>query len=143
MSFIIYNIINWDWYYTGLSSTDDSRWLSEKTIYDPCPLGWRVPDGAEEGVWVTAKDLSSGYSNYDNTNKGINFSGDFGNDATIWHPASGYARYTDGALWVVGYYGYYWSAKSTYGLNFYDNNEVRPSGRNDQANALSVRCQKE
>lgn len=22
----------------------DTRWLSTKTIYDPCPIGWRVPD---------------------------------------------------------------------------------------------------
>ena len=146
-TFIAYNDYNFDWYYTGSNSTDNTRWTESdkaKSIYDPCPLGWRVPDGGENGVWSKAKGLSSSYSkSYDSTNAGMNFSGDFGNDATIWYPASGYARYTDGALWVVGYYGYYWSAKSTYGLNFYDNNEVRPSGRNDQANALSVRCQKE
>ena len=146
-TFIAYNDYNFDWYYTGSNSTDNTRWTEPdkaKSIYEPCPLGWRVPDGGENGVWSKAKGLSSSYSkSYDSTNAGMNFSGDFGNDATIWYPASGYARYTDGALWVVGYYGYYWSAKSTYGLNFYDNNEVRPSGRNDQANALSVRCQKE
>lgn len=35
---------NGDWYYTGSSSTNNTRWSpNSKTIYDPCPPGWRVP----------------------------------------------------------------------------------------------------
>ena len=35
---------NGDWYYTGSSTTDNTRWSpTSKTIYDPCPSGWRVP----------------------------------------------------------------------------------------------------
>lgn len=48
------NFVNNDWYYNGSSSTYNTRWQSEKTIYDPCPKGWRVPDGGSNGVWVTA-----------------------------------------------------------------------------------------
>lgn len=29
---------------------DNTLWDSDKTIYDPCPAGWRVPDG-NPGVW--------------------------------------------------------------------------------------------
>ena len=70
-TFITYNGKNHDWYYTGDSSTDDTRWQSSKTIYDPCPAGWRVPDGGGSGVWATAFGTSSGWttaSNWDSTN---------------------------------------------------------------------------
>ena len=53
-TFITYNWSNYDWYYTGSSSTDDTRWTtssSDKSIYDPCPAGWRVPD---KGIWSKA-----------------------------------------------------------------------------------------
>lgn len=36
-----------DW----LDGEDNKRWESEKTIYDPCPPGWRVPDGGAESIW--------------------------------------------------------------------------------------------
>lgn len=36
---------NFDWLYTGTAEADATRWLVEyKTIYDPCPPGWRVPN---------------------------------------------------------------------------------------------------
>lgn len=31
-------------------NSDNTLWSSSKTIYDPCPAGWRVPDGGP-GVW--------------------------------------------------------------------------------------------
>ena len=37
---IKYNGSNYDWYYTGSSSNDNTRWTtssSNKSIYDPCP----------------------------------------------------------------------------------------------------------
>jgi len=32
-------------------NSDNTLWSSSKTIYDPCPAGWRVPDGGP-GVWA-------------------------------------------------------------------------------------------
>ena len=52
---------NSDWYYTGSYTTDNTRWTessSPKSIYDPCPAGWRVPDGSENGVWSRATGTS-------------------------------------------------------------------------------------
>ena len=40
-------VLNGDWYFTWDESTDNTRWTtsdSKKSIYDPCPYGWRVPD---------------------------------------------------------------------------------------------------
>ena len=41
----------YDWLLTEDGSMDNTRWQAEKTIYDPCPAGYRVPDGGENGVW--------------------------------------------------------------------------------------------
>ena len=44
---------NEDWYYTGNKSTDNTRWTTSdkaKSIYDPCPAGWRVPDDSNKNV---------------------------------------------------------------------------------------------
>ena len=137
-----------DWYYTGSSSTDNTRWtesISPKSIYDPCPAGWRVPDGGDDGVWSKACGSSSyiaGYP-YDSTNEGMNFSGKFGSASTIWYPASGYRYDYDGSLLNVGNYGFYWSASpyssSAYALDFYDFG-YDPSGYRYRASGQSVRC---
>ena len=152
-TFITSNLDNYDWYYTGDSSTDNTRWTtseSTKSIYDPCPAGWRVPDGDSNGVWSKAKGSSSYFSHsYDNTNEGMNFSGTVGGASTIWYPASGY-RSASGALNNVGYYGYYWSTSpgssysySAYSLNIGYDGDVLPSYNSNRSCGCSVRCIKE
>ena len=150
-TFIFNNYKNSDWYYTGSQYTDDTRWTtseSEKSIYDPCPAGWRVPDGGEEGIWSKAKGSSSDYTrNYDSTDLGMNFSGEFGTDQTIWYPATGSRKYDDGSLSYVGTDGDYWSAtpggRYAYSLNFNDGDEVLPSLSYSRAFGNSVRCLQE
>ena len=152
-TFIEYNDSNYDWYYTGSSSTDNTRWTtseSNKSIYDPCPAGWRVPDGGSNGVWSKASGLSSDadfrYS-YDSSNKGMYFSRKFGSASTIWYPASGYCLRSGGSLYNVGYGGRYWSASPynyyAYILSFSSNGNVSPSYYDDRASGLSVRCLQE
>ena len=147
-TFITDNSNNYDWYYTGSSSIDDTRWQSDKTIYDPCPVGWRVPDGGDNGVWSNALASSSlYYGTYDKTNEGMNFSGKFGSASTIWYPASGSRNYDVGALSLVGYYGYYWSVTlfgyNAYSLYFDNNGYVYPTYYYNRALGFSVRCFKE
>ena len=144
---------NSDWYYTGDSSTDNTRWTtseSTKSIYDPCPADWRVPDGGEDGVWSTAKGSSSSFRHdYNDTNEGINFSGTIGGAATIWYPASGSRHYNEGDLNYVGNRGYYWSASPSsnngyyaYYLSFYHTGAVNLSVISQRASGYSVRCVK-
>ena len=147
-TFITYNSNNYDWYYTVSSAADNRRWQSEKTIYDPCPVGWRVPDGGSDGVWSTALGSSSYYTGtYDSTNAGMNFSGRFGSSSTIWYPASGYRNYGDGALDDVGYDGGYWSvtpySSGAYSLAFDRNGDVGPTYDGNRAHGFSVRCLQE
>ena len=114
-TFIGFNGDNYDWYYTGSELTDDTRWTESsttKSIYDPCPVGWRVPDGGgSHGVWSTALGSDSSFSGYiyDSSNIGMDFSGKFGSASTIWYPAlarSGIVE-VDGEYWSVssGLYG--------------------------------------
>ena len=73
-------------------------------MYDPCPVGWRVPDASDNDIWPDASGT------YDDTNKGIDFSGKFGGSSTIWYPASGKRFCEDGQVLVTGMIGYFWSA---------------------------------
>ena len=150
-TFITRNSSNKDWYYTGDSSTDNTRWTPSdkaKSIYDPCPAGWRVPDGGSNGVWSKAEGSSYCFDHtYNSANEGMNFSSKFGNDQTIWYPASVYRYYDDGSLNRVNNLDGYWSASpnvsSAYRLYFSSGGSVYPSNYNYRAFGHSVRCQKE
>ena len=90
-TFITCDSDNYDWYYTGSPSTDNSRWTtsdSYKSIYDPCPAGWRIPDGGSEGVWSKAGFY---YTTYDRTTNGMLFS--ISSPSTTWYPASNCRAY--------------------------------------------------
>ena len=152
-TFITYNSKNYDWYYTGFSSTDNTRWTASETsksIYDPCPSGWRVPDGGVDGVWSKALGYWSCFEDatlYNSTNEGINFSGKFGSSSIIWYPASG-SHTGNLTLFDVGFIGWYWSASPdsnyAYNLNFFNDGFVCPSNGNGyRASAMPVRCVQE
>ena len=152
-TFISRNSNNSDWYYSSGSSTDDTRWQSSKTVYDPCPVGWRVPDGGRSGVWSNAFGTSSYWttsSNWDSTNKGMDFSitdKKLGSSGPIWYPASGYRNNSDGGLCLVGFNGLYWSASpssnNAYYLDFSFSGSVNPSYNFSRAYGFSVRCLQE
>ena len=138
----------YDWHY---SSRDNSLWTTsenKKSIYDPCPVGWRVPEGGSSGVWSKAVGSSSEFTRtYNSSNEGMNFSGKFGSASTIWYPASGYRSGNDGGLSSVGYYGSYWSASpnNDYAFSLFFNycGYVNPSSYYFRALGQSVRCLQE
>ncbi len=136
---------NYDWVY---SSRDDKLWQSAKTIYDPCPPGWKVPTGGSDGVWSKAANTSSSFSyTWNSTDKGMNFSNKFGSASTIWYPAAGYLGSGGGGLDSVGYYGTWWSCAPyggyAYSLYLYYDGDVSPSGYSGRAIGHSVRCLQE
>ena len=121
----------------------DWCWDSNKTAYDPCRAGWRVPDGGEKGIWVTASGNAKDFK-VSGGSRGLNFSSVFGSDATIWYPAAGYLNYDDGSLNVVGIYGGYWSvtpyfdSASSYYLYFISNGNVLRATTGVRTEGLSV-----
>lgn len=130
-TFIYSNDLNDDWYYTGSETVDKTRWVSSenaKTIYDPCPAGWRVPD------YETLAGFDDGI--YDSENHGMLYSDD--SSSHTWFPSSGYRS---GGLLDVGSSGWYWTASHSRCLNF-SSSEYKFRSRIVSC-GLSVRCQKE
>lgn len=142
-TFITYNSRNYDWYYSNSSSTDNTRWQSSKTIYDPCPAGWRVPDGGSKGVWLLAG--FAGDHSYNASYEGMFFSSE--SSPATWYPAAGYRDAIDGKLNGVGEDGCYWTLSpnynNAYNMLLDETDYVYCTDYNcSRANGLSVRCQK-
>ena len=137
---------DYDWVY---SSRDNTLWQTSKTIYDPCPPGWKVPAGGDSGVWSKALGSSDSFDyTWNSTSKGMNFSGKFGSASTIWYPAAGYLEYDDGCLYNVGYFGFWWSCTPNGRIGAYrlriEGRRVTPSDYSgSRANGQSVRCVQE
>ena len=123
---------------------------SAKGLYDPCPVGYCVPDGGDNGFWATALGTSSNAWNYDImkwTNSGFTWT--LSDETTAWYPAVGYRSDDSGALYNVGSGGYYWSASPlpsssshAYNLSFNSGN-VYPANYYNRGSGYSVRCVKE
>lgn len=149
---------NGDWYYTTSSTTTDkTRWTTSdktKSIYDPCPAGWRVPDGGDNGVWAVA---SSGKSapraikqNNAQVEQGMNMSKVFGSDSIIWYPFAGYRDEEYDSIFRAA--GYYWSATTDeyvkleanrLAINTTDDGKMYPVSYEKRAKGSAVRCIKE
>ena len=157
-TYITYNSSNNDWYYSGNSSTDNTRWQSSKTIYDPCPAGYRVPDGGKGGLWSVAFGWSGSFdqNTFDTTNRGFNFGSSSNirkklsdNVPVCWYPDAGYRNNNAGLLVSLGSYGYYWSvtACTGYGSNAYhlsfNYGNVDPAREFGRGFGGSVRCVRE
>ena len=126
----------------------NGSWTSSKTAYDPCPEGWRVPDGGVEGIW--AKACASVIKvDQDNVNRGVNFSSVLGPSQIIWYPQTGYRDTGFGHLCDVGRIGYYWcwcsyETSDAYSYFLYVG-EVQTENckHTKKCFGLPVRCQKE
>lgn len=166
-TFIEANQENYDWYYSYYTSNDITRWPTSdknKSIYDPCPDGWRIPDGGTEGVWAKALGSTALSSiTFDKTNEGIDFSRKLGSASSIWYPAAGHIAPEDyGNSWVAGELtnvelgGQWWSAShypyesgnanyvfaSIFQISKYGDS-IDLADEYSHANGLSVRCIKE
>ena len=141
-TFILEESSSGDW----LQQADNSLWSTVKTIYDPCPFGWKVPYGGDLNVWATANDSPMIFNGTWSTSYGMNFKTHFGTSVTTWYPAAGYRKGLDGELCDVGSAGFYWStapsADAVAGFMFSSSSNVLPIYYG-KADACSVRCIKE
>ena len=156
MTFITANSYNYDWCYTGDESVDITRWKSVKTVYDPCPPGYRVPDGGLAGIWAKAWK-SEGFVETagEDSDYGYNFgsSGSFGNKLSeaeeCWYPVT-CALSTEGKLnynlsnckcWSCTTEEY--SACALLITRVDEKIYIKPAILHDQGSGYSVRCMKE
>ena len=87
----------------------DGSWSTSKTIYDPCPAGWKVPDGGP-GVWEgidthTSVDSNSGY-----------YLEPPYSEPRAYYPGTGY---TDGTSTLYWYNAVYSQSCTTSGWYYY------------------------
>ena len=93
-----------------------------KTIYDPCPAGFKMPASNAFTGFTTIGSSTTTQSKF-NINGGWDNGYNFNNritspNATVYFPASGYRYYASGSLLSVGLNGFYWTAipaTNTYG----------------------------
>ena len=127
----------------------------QKGRYDPCPVGYRVPNGGNNGIWATS------YINHIADNEKVGFYWVLDNDNTAWYPSAGVGGYGGyGYANKVGYLGwaYYWSStiveNSDYGgrvfmllyrgERFYGSSgDFNVAYTPDRNGLYSVRCMKE
>ncbi len=140
---------NYDWFFTSSSEYHNDRWPdsgSPKSIYDPCPAGWRVPDGGENGIWAKAHGSPATYTHaYDSNKKGHDFSGDFGESSPIWYPVMRRRSYETGNL-SNDNTGCYWSCSPNDNTVYYlytSGSNVNPASYAFRAFGQPVRCCKE
>ena len=125
-----------------------------KTVYDPCPVGFKMPASNAFTGFTSNGQSQSGAANInangtaDSWGKfsaayGHNFYTNGSKNATIFFPASGFRNYSDGSLFDVGYYGYYWSAvpySSYYGCFLYfDWGYVNPQNDSGRSYGFAAR----
>ena len=156
-------VTNYDWLYSGTSACDNSRWSSIKTIYDPCPSGWRIPDGIGSSVWEKANGsssfLASNFTFYSTSLPniaGVDCTDQFApySSTPIWYPLAGYAQQMSDPYnnYLTGgrSSGQYWTCTpletDAYGYNNisiinFGSSYINFTG-GFRYRALSVRCQK-
>jgi len=133
------------YWFTDATITDD-LWGNSggKTIFDPCPKGWRVPKN------VAISHYTSPWYGFalDNTDK-TTYPNIMTWGAGAAYPLTGCRQNANGALLSVGSGGYVWTAsyytnsKTNAACMKYNVNAVSPLATDDRADGFSVRCAKE
>ena len=153
-TFITFNDLNYDWLYTDATAVDMTRWSvapAQKTVNDPCPYGWRIPEGGADGVWGKALGIkSSQVYTFDDVNKGIQHGGVLGADENIWYPAAGNLDHSNGKIIRTGTAGVCWAANmykagSQYSMVTYwtTNGRFYVYDGGNRSRAFNARCVKE
>ncbi len=93
-----------DWRY----NSNSGAWASSKTDLDPCPAGWKVPEGGTSGLWKNFLISNSTTWSFDSVNEGMLFGSDFAY-SDVWMPAQGFIGDSGYYWWQVGSEGRYWT----------------------------------
>lgn len=129
-------------------SLGNASWNSIKTAHDPCPVGWKVPDGGPNGVWAKAMGKQDWfYPSSLDVVRGLNFSDILGADEMIYYPLTGQLQHTSGSLASVASYGFFWSCSdesSTKSYRFEFNIAIgNVADTQSRSSGFAVRCLKE
>lgn len=127
-------------FYTKYYNVNEYTWHSKKTAYDPCPVGWRVPDGGENGIWEIAGFADNKVSSVDDAGGGVSFV--ICSPESTWYPFAGCI--TDGKYSSTDALHYSSVTTGPYGVYALFGNAGNFVGTSlSPSCGLSVRCQKE
>ena len=141
---IYYGTVAMDWYTNAQASVNHDLWggvSNVKTIYDPCPAGWRVPTattGANPWASLTVANGS--------INKGYTWTSPY--DAG-YYPYTGWRSASTGTIQAVGTKGSVWAATRSataayqvyaFGLNTNLSGNSIALYSTHRADAFPVRC---
>lgn len=131
-----------DWNWTG----DDTLWGATKTIYDPCPAGYKVPNGTGATALWTACDFAANAGTYDSANRGYYFSVTGEGEDPIWLPLGTYYS-NAGTAYAGGYYWNYNSVTMTGGAHYsrlfsFSSTKLANSSNSPRGYACLIRCVK-
>ena len=137
-----------DWFSADAAGQNHALWSSSgKTMYDPCPRGYRVPEKYAWNVGHTAGAafFTSGNFTYDSSNLCRTYSD---GNITVVYPIAGCLSGSSGELTNVGTTGYYRTAnKATEEAHAeileIGASSINTSKGNYRSSAYSVRCVKE
>lgn len=113
-------------------------WQIEKTMYDPCPFGWRISD--KQALYPSYEKAD------DDTYNGILFNGYYGSTLSVWYPAAGYMYASGAGYYGEGSYIYNWGVnpEATDASFKFDSGSWGSSSNSiAKATGCSVRCQKD
>jgi uncharacterized protein (TIGR02145 family) len=106
---------------------------------DPCPTGWRVPTHNEQVSLLNSGSIWT-------TQNGINGRVFGSGENTIFLPITSWRNESDGSLYLLLFFGEYWSSSYVYtsdGLIMHINSDVASWDADDRRKGFSIRCVKE
>ena len=132
--------IKTNWYNGSVPGWHTSEYA--KGLYDPCPVGYRVPDCENNGFWKTAigtHSSSSVFKSLDKTDAGCRWTLADG-ETIAWYPAVGYrVDNSETSLMYVGTQVSYWSASYAKSVSI----RMGSVSGNSAGYGMPVRCIKE
>lgn len=142
--------------YANLWSTDNTVYTANdnpvvKTVYDPSPVGFKLPPGNVFTGFTTTGGNTSTTSEingtWDSSSKGWNFYTDSSKSKTIFFPASGYRNYSNGGADDIGNDGSCWSAvpldQHNGRLLYFNTVRVNPLGYYGRSDGYGLRSSQE
>ena len=147
---------SFDWYSNSSSTYNGALWggastttPTSKTIFDPCPAGWRVPafinNRSPWSVFTTTT-----FPWYNTSDWAIGYGRVYTAAGNTYYPAVGNRSYAYGNIGETGSSGYYFSATSrmtdsytSFSLSFDNITDVRPERIVSRSSGFPIRCIKE
>ena len=114
----------------------DGSWATTKTIYDPCPAGWRVPDGGP-GVW-------DGIDAHTTVTSGYYLEPPY-SEPRAYYPGAGYTEGTSTLYWYSAVYSRSCTpiGSDSYALCMFGTGTHQISRTIGRASENTVRCMKD